>query len=160
MAFPVAGAVAQMQSNMAATLNIDWIVDIGRDAPARWATGRPQGGAEGARCPRARGQSAAAIYHPYILEAGERGPFIDANARAQFIGLTHHIGFIDLMRAVYEGLVLAARDCYAAMGRLPRRSASPAARRARKALSSCSPARWAFRCARARAKRLARPAPR
>ena len=59
------------------------------------------------------------IYHPYILEAGERGPFTNANARAQFIGLTHRTSFVDLVRTVYDGLVLAARDCYAAMGSQP-----------------------------------------
>ena len=32
MAFPVPGSVAQMQSNMAATLNIDWVVDRAREA--------------------------------------------------------------------------------------------------------------------------------
>jgi erythritol kinase len=62
---------------------------------------------------------AAALYHPYIHEAGERGPFVDVNARAQFTGLSTRTSFLDLVRAVYEGLAFAARDCYGAMGRLP-----------------------------------------
>ena len=62
---------------------------------------------------------AAAIYHPYIHEAGERGPFVDVNARAQFIGLSMRTSFLDLVRAVYEGLAFAARDCYGAMGHVP-----------------------------------------
>lgn len=120
MAFPVSNAAAQMQSNMAATLNIDWIVDIGRDAARllgkdvtrqdALATFDAQVLDAGSQIP---------IYHPYIHEAGERGPFVDAYARAQFVGLTHRTGFAELVRSVYDGLVLAARDCYAAMGQLP-----------------------------------------
>jgi erythritol kinase len=59
------------------------------------------------------------IYHPYIHEAGERGPFFNADARAQFIGLSQKTSFIDLVRTVYDGLVLAARDCYSAIGGAP-----------------------------------------
>lgn len=59
------------------------------------------------------------IYHPYISEAGERGPFVDPAARAGFIGLSSEHRFPDMMRAVVEGLGLAARDCYTAMGDTP-----------------------------------------
>ncbi|HET6157956.1 MAG TPA: FGGY-family carbohydrate kinase [Dongiaceae bacterium] len=120
MAFPVDGAVAQMQSTMAATINIDWIVEVGRDA-AR-ALGHEVDRKEALKALDARVLDAnpkLEVYHPYILDAGERGPFTNANARAQFIGLTHQTSFVDLVRAVYDGLVLAARDCYAAMGSLP-----------------------------------------
>jgi erythritol kinase len=120
MAFPVDGAIAQMQSTMAATINIDWIVEIGRDA-AR-ALGHEIDRKEALKALDARVLDAIPnleIYHPYILDAGERGPFTNANARAQFIGLTHQTSYVDLVRAVYDGLVLAARDCYAAMGSLP-----------------------------------------
>ncbi|MEZ5830548.1 MAG: FGGY-family carbohydrate kinase [Dongiaceae bacterium] len=120
MAFPVDGAVAQMQSTMAATINIDWIVEVGRDA-AR-ALGHEVDRKDALKVFDARVLDAnprTEIYHPYILDAGERGPFTNASARAQFIGLTHQTTFVDLVRAVYDGLVLAARDCYAAMGPLP-----------------------------------------
>ncbi len=36
-----------------------------------------------------------------------------------FTGLDVTMGFDHLMRAVFEGLCLAARDCYAAMGDIP-----------------------------------------
>ena len=62
---------------------------------------------------------AAALYHPYISPAGERGPFIDSRARASFAGLDQGVGYHDLVRGVYEGLALAARDCYESMGRIP-----------------------------------------
>ena len=59
------------------------------------------------------------LYHPYISEAGERGPFIDNFARASFIGLTSSHRFPDIVRAVIEGLCMASRDCYLAMGTIP-----------------------------------------
>jgi len=51
------------------------------------------------------------VYHPYLNAAGERGPFVDPDARGQFVGLTPDHGTEELVRAVYEGLSLAVRDC-------------------------------------------------
>ena len=65
------------------------------------------------------GPPAALLYHPYISQAGERGPFLEPAARAMFTGLEIGMGFADLMRGVFEGLCYAARDCYAAMGDIP-----------------------------------------
>jgi erythritol kinase len=120
MPFPVPGSVAQMQSNMAATLNIDWIVDCAREAAGVLGleVGRRDAlAALDARVLEAR--PAAALFHPYIHEAGERGPFVEVAARAMFTGLSTRTGFVDLVRSVYEGLGLAARDCYGAMGHVP-----------------------------------------
>jgi erythritol kinase len=52
------------------------------------------------------------IYHPYIDPAGERAPFIEPLARGQFVGLSLHHRREVLLRAVYEGVVLSAMDCY------------------------------------------------
>ena len=120
LAFPVPGTFAQLQSNMASTLNIDWLVDLARGVLR-------QHGVEKSRAeilPTLDDHVLAAapgtlLYHPYISEAGERGPFVDATARAQFHGLSSRHNFNDLMRAVYEGLGFAARECYAAMGPMP-----------------------------------------
>jgi erythritol kinase (D-erythritol 1-phosphate-forming) len=120
MPFPVPGSVAQMQSNMAATLNIDWIVDCAREAAGVLGlkVGRQAAlAALDARVLDAR--AGAALFHPYIHEAGERGPFVEASARAMLTGLSIRTGFVDLVRSVYEGLGLAARDCYQAMGHVP-----------------------------------------
>ena len=119
IAFPGGGFV-QLQTNMAATLNIDWILDIAREVLA--AHGVDAHAADlfdglDERILAAR--PARALYHPYISPAGERGPFVDSRARASFAGLDRGAGYHDLVRAVYEGLALAARDCYAAMGRIP-----------------------------------------
>ena len=111
MPFPVPGSVAQMQSNMAATLNIDWIVACAREAAGVLGheVGRQAAlAALDARVLEAR--PAAALFHPYIHEAGERGPFVEVAARAMFTGLSTRTGFVDLVRSVYEGLGLAARD--------------------------------------------------
>ena len=121
MALPIPGASAAMQSNMAATLNIDWLLDVACEA-ASWA------GAETSRAALLKDLDArvlgaapgSAIYHPYIFEAGERGPFLDPFARAQFSGLSTRTSFAGMMRAVYEGLAFAARDCFVASGPPPR----------------------------------------
>lgn len=121
IAMPVPGAYAQLQSNMAATLNIDWLLGLARDVLAAGG-GTPSHDdllkaldvwVDGA-------QPGSLVYQPYISLAGERGPFVDPDARAGFIGLSVRHGFGDLARAVLEGLVFAARDCYEAMGPVPR----------------------------------------
>ncbi len=120
MPLPIPGMVAQIQSNMASTLNVDWLLDNAADLIADF--GESPG--RGDLIARIEGWLAASepgqlIYHPYISEAGERGPFVDPAARAGFIGLSTRHRFPDLMRAVIEGLGLAARDCYAEMGDAP-----------------------------------------
>lgn len=51
------------------------------------------------------------IYHPYISNAGERAPFSNSNARAQFFGLSQDISREYLLRAVYEGVAFSIRHC-------------------------------------------------
>ncbi|TGG92467.1 carbohydrate kinase [Natronospirillum operosum] len=121
MTLPVPGMVTQMQSNMAATLNVDWL--LGLAAELICDGGTPVGTSD--LLDRIDGwlhnsSRSRLIYHPYISEAGERGPFIDANARASFIGLNTSHGFADLLRAVVDGLGMATRDCYAAIGNMPK----------------------------------------
>ena len=109
-----------MQTNMAAALNIDWALRLAADLMA--GTGHAIAFSDLVSHIEpwlAASQPGAVLYHPYISEAGERGPFVNANARAGFIGLSSGHRFPDLLRAVVEGLGIAARDCYAAMGALP-----------------------------------------
>ena len=120
MCFPAPGTYAQMQSNLAATLNIDWLLGLMRDVLA-------VAGIEKSRAdllPRVDALAfsagpGAALYHPYISTAGERGPFLAPEARASFTGLDTGTGLAELTRTVIEGLAFAARDCYAAMGDTP-----------------------------------------
>ena len=117
---PVPGVVTQVQTNMAATLNLDWVLglaagimsDMGQSVTHRDLVAH----IEGWLLQSTPGQI---VYHPYISEAGERGPFVDAHARAGFVGLSAGHRYPDLIRAVAEGLGMAMRDCYAAMGPLP-----------------------------------------
>ena len=114
---PVPGMSAQVQSNMAATLNIDWVLNLACDLLAQFGTQLSH--SDRMKCVDTwlqSGRAGALLYHPYISDAGERGPFVDPHARADFIGLTSESRFPDLVRAVVEGLGMAARDCYAAMG--------------------------------------------
>lgn len=120
MCMPIPGVYSQMQSNMAATLNIDWLLDTATDLLARCGVEKNREDL----LPLmddwvASATPASVLYQPYISEAGERGPFVDASARAGFTGLSVNHNFADLTRAIFEGLSFAARDCYAAMGGAP-----------------------------------------
>lgn len=121
MCMPVPGYYAQMQSNLSATLNIDWLLSLAESLFKSAGIEKTKQELLGyVETWLAGSQPASLIYHPYIADAGERGPFVDAAARASFVGLSTRHGFSDLARAVFDGLALAARDCYAAMGPLPR----------------------------------------
>ncbi|MEO9517111.1 MAG: FGGY-family carbohydrate kinase [Paracoccaceae bacterium] len=117
---PHQNLVAQTQTNMAATLNIDWILQIGADLVAEFVD-RPSQKDMIARLETWLSSSSpgALLYHPYISDAGERGPFLNPYAKANFTGLAWGHRYPDLVRAVVEGLGMAARDCYAAMGEMP-----------------------------------------
>lgn len=118
--FPVEGAYAQMQSNLAGTLNIDWMLDLALDVLASQGVSRKRLDLLEGLDERILGAPPAEmLFHPYISRGGERGPFIDADARASFIGLNTTHGYFDLIRGVYEGLALAARDCYESAGGVP-----------------------------------------
>jgi erythritol kinase (D-erythritol 1-phosphate-forming) len=61
----------------------------------------------------------AVLFHPFVSSSGERGPFNDPFARAGLLGIDQDVRMPEVARGVYEGLGLAARDCYVAMGGLP-----------------------------------------
>jgi len=117
---PAPDMVTQVQTNMAATLNIDWALSLAGDLLAEQGSttshadlvDRMDHWLENA-------EPGALVYHPYISEAGERGPFVTANARASLIGLNTTHRFHDMLRAIVEGLGMATRDCYHAMGEMP-----------------------------------------
>ncbi|WP_374441268.1 FGGY family carbohydrate kinase [Stella sp.] len=121
IAFPVPDTLAQMQSNLAATLNIDWVLDLVAGILASEGVRRErQDLLAGVDRLMEAAPAGALLFQPYIAEGGERGPFVDSDARAGFLGLSTRHGHADLVRAVFEGIALAARDCYQAMGPLPR----------------------------------------
>ena len=120
MCFPAPDTVAQMQSNMASTLNIDWLLDLAvgilRDQGVARERRDLLNGLDEKILAEPPGR---VMYHPYISQAGERGPFLEPLARATFTGLEQGMGLAAMMRGVFEGLCLAARDCYEAMGGSP-----------------------------------------
>jgi sugar (pentulose or hexulose) kinase len=56
------------------------------------------------------------LYHPYLSSVGVIAPFVEPGARAQFFGLSSEHTRADMLRAIYEGVAYAIRDCYRAMG--------------------------------------------
>ena len=120
MLFPVPGTYSQMQSNLAATLNIDWMLDLALGVLSSQGVGKQRSDLLQDLDERLlKLPPAEVLYHPYISQAGERGPFINAHARASFLGLNTNHGFFEMLRGVYEGLAFAARDCYEAAGGVP-----------------------------------------
>lgn len=106
----------RVMANIAGTTNLDWFVSqfyaAERAALAsadlfalleREAESSPVG-------------ANGVLYHPYLSPVGVIAPFVEVGARAQFFGLLPSHTRADLLRAVYEGVALAIRDCYAAMG--------------------------------------------
>lgn len=53
---------------------------------------------------------------PYLAPSGERAPFVDPAARAQFSGLSLTSTRGDLIRSLCEGLAYAARSCFEEAG--------------------------------------------
>lgn len=54
------------------------------------------------------------MFLPYLSPAGERAPFLDADARGTWWGLSLEHGRAELARSVFEGLTYVIRDCLAA----------------------------------------------
>lgn len=120
MLAPGLRGAAQMQTHMAASLNIDWVADIARQAIAITGEARSRAEVVAALDRMVDGaRPAAALFHPFISAAGERGPFTDTNARASLLGVDRGVGLGELARAVFEGIGFAARDCYEATGGIP-----------------------------------------
>ncbi len=86
---PAPDMVTQVQSNLAATLNIDWALRLAGDLLAEMGHATTQAELV-ARIDGwlAKSTPGAILYHPYISEAGERGPFVNGAARAGFVGLS------------------------------------------------------------------------
>lgn len=90
---------------------VDWAVDLlGLTAAAQLSALAEQSapGANGARV------------LPYLSPAGERVPFLDADARGTIGGLSFSTGRADIARAVLEGLAHLVRDCLDAAPSRPR----------------------------------------
>ncbi len=91
---------------MVGTACIDWALDLVRADRADLRR------MLASTSPGANGVSAL----PFFSPAGERAPFADAAARAEFTGLSLETTAADMVRAVCEALAYAARQCFQAAG--------------------------------------------
>ncbi len=120
MAHAPVGRLVRLLPTMTGTLNLQWFArEFFRAemdaAPARGED--PWAALEAVAATVALGCDGV-IYHPYIDAAGERAPFVRPDARAQFTGLSAHHSRAVLLRAVYEGVILSALDCYSHLGEI------------------------------------------
>jgi sugar (pentulose or hexulose) kinase len=100
--------------NVAGTTNLDW----GLSALCPDLLGRPDAYEQLAALAAASPAGARdAGYIPYLSPIGIIAPRLEPGARAGFFGLDPGHGRGDLLRAIYEGLAYAIRDCYARIGR-------------------------------------------
>lgn len=119
IAFPGGGFV-QLQTNLAATINIDWVLNLAVEAITAQSYEITRDDILSTLDSHIENTTAGSVlYQPYISNAGERGPFFNTNARASFEGLDNSTGYYDLVRSVIEGMCLAARDCYESLGDIP-----------------------------------------
>jgi sugar (pentulose or hexulose) kinase len=91
---------------MVGTAGLDWILNIVGAAHADLDTML--------RTSAAGANGVAAL--PYLSPAGERAPFVDPAASAEFTGLNLATTPADLVRALCESLAYAARHCFQAAG--------------------------------------------
>ncbi|MBN9270769.1 MAG: hypothetical protein J0J15_11105, partial [Mesorhizobium sp.] len=95
--------------NVAGTLNLDWAVET--LLPDLASKPDLYQRIEAMIAPLPIG-SEGVTYLPYLSESGIIAPVVDVEARAGFHGLTPRHGRPHMVRAVYEGVVLALRDLY------------------------------------------------
>jgi erythritol kinase len=121
MPFPVPGTWCSFVSQMAATLNLDWLAGIVAEAAGLAGARRvPDEILAMLSSKAADAPPGTLLYQPHIAAAGERGPFVDSSARAGWVGITSETGLGDLARAVFEAIGLGARACYDALDHRPR----------------------------------------
>jgi sugar (pentulose or hexulose) kinase len=99
--------------NVAGTTVLDWCLNAlcpdiaGGDSPYEVL---------GALAETSQPGSAGVVFVPYLSASGVIAPRIEPRARAGFHGLAPHHGRAELVRAIYEGMAYAIRDCYEAIG--------------------------------------------
>lgn len=105
--------------NTSGTITMDWFLQrFGgpKDARGGWDFKALAARAE-AIPPGAEG----VILLPYVNGAGVLAPFADTQMRGAFFGVSTHSTRDHLLRAVYESLCYATRDCFEALPEKPKR---------------------------------------
>ncbi|WP_345655534.1 FGGY-family carbohydrate kinase [Streptomyces tremellae] len=91
---------------MTGTVALDWVLGI---------TGSTHEQVSGMLDETSRGARGVAAL-PYLSPSGERVPFVDPRARAEFTGLDLRATRAELVRAMCEAIAFAARHCLEAAG--------------------------------------------
>ncbi|MDX3850165.1 FGGY family carbohydrate kinase [Streptomyces sp. AK02-01A] len=91
---------------MTGTVALDWVLTL---------TGSSHDQVSGMLDESPRGARGVAAL-PYLSPSGERAPFVDHTARAEFTGLDLRASRADLVRAMCEAIAFAARHCLDAAG--------------------------------------------
>ncbi|WP_433894303.1 FGGY family carbohydrate kinase [Streptomyces sp. CA-111067] len=91
---------------MTGTVALDWVLGL---------TGTTHGQLSDLLDASPRGARGVAAL-PYLSPSGERAPFVDPAARAEFTGLDLRADRADLVRAMCESIAFAARHCLEAAG--------------------------------------------
>lgn len=103
-------------ANVSGTTNLDWFID--QFCPLERAEAQSQAALFAALeslAEQSRIGANGLLYHPYLSPLGVIAPIYEPAARAQFFGLTIEHSRADMLRAIYEGVALAIRDCYGAV---------------------------------------------
>ena len=120
MLLPIDNLALQLQTSMSGTLNIDWLKLLLKDIFEEFDINfNNKDFTKKINEWLNRSIPGKIIYHPYISEAGERGPFVNNDAKASIIGLRWNDKFPEIIRSFVEGLCFAARECYNAIGEIP-----------------------------------------
>ena len=99
--------------NTSGTMTMDWFLDRyggPKQSGGAWDFAEMEASAKA--IPRGAG---GVVMLPYINGSGVLAPFFDAQARGVFFGMGSHTTREHLLRAVYEAMCYATRDCFAAM---------------------------------------------
>ncbi|WP_446038515.1 FGGY family carbohydrate kinase [Streptomyces sp. SID1121] len=91
---------------MTGTVALDWVLGL---------VGATHDQVSGMLDESPRGANGVAAL-PYLSPSGERAPFVDPTARAEFTGLDLRASRADLVRGMCEAIALAARHCLDAAG--------------------------------------------
>lgn len=104
--------------NTSGAISFDWFLD--RFGAPLTPQGSPDFSALEAKAKAVPRGAGGAVFIPYVNGAGVLAPFYDPLARGSFFGVGSHTSYDHLLRAVYEALCFATRDCFAAMSVQPK----------------------------------------
>ncbi|PYE23914.1 xylulokinase [Rhizobium sp. PP-CC-3A-592] len=111
------GHYLRILPNTSGTIAFDWFLD--RFGAPQTGQGTPDFAALEVRAAAVARGANGVVFIPYINGSGVLAPFFDTRARGSFFGVGSHTGYDHLLRAVYEALCFATRDCFEAMSTRP-----------------------------------------